>query len=374
MTRVFVFLPRHLDAELWRRRFELGEVPDRSPYGYHFAEEAGAKLVFSLPTKTSRGVVGLADRAVRRILGFDLRHAWCNRAALLGRSYDVVWTHTEYEHLAVAALRRLSGRNGAPVIAQSVWLMDSWPHFSSLKRRVFSWLMRTHAVATFHSKRNLELAERLSLMQRLQWMPFGISLESFPMIPRGVRPVAGRPLRVLALGNDRHRDWDTLFRAVAGQGDLELRVGSSCWPRRLVAQNITVEQMSQQRVRESYDWADCAVVPLHPNLHASGLTAMLESVAMGVPVVVTATGGLEDYFDDTEVNYVPVGDPDALRERLCAIQTQVACSEEQVCRAQARLIERELTTKGFAMRHLTLSEALVSSACAAHSTPADKIV
>lgn len=359
--RVFVLLPRALDAARWQERFARGEVPDVTPYGYHFAEEAGAKVSFSRPTATPGGLLGVADKVVKRLLGFDIRHAWNNRRALLGADYDVIWTHTEYEHLGIAALRALLRKGGPPVIAQSVWLIDVWPRLSGLKKSLYRYLLGRSAVATFHSPDNKAVADELGFQLPCEVVLFGISLDSFPLRPPTLKVDATRPVRVLALGNDRHRDWATLFEAIGGRPDFELRVGSSVWPRGFSADNVHVGVMTQDEVRAAYAWADCAVVPLKENLHASGITAILEAVALGVPVVATLTGGLPAYFAADAVSYVDPGDAQSLRDAIKASAKDPSGALRRAVCAQRQMADRDLTTRGFAMRHVRLSERLIAN-------------
>lgn len=359
--RVFVMLPRHLDTQQWQQSFVKGTVPDQTPYGYHFAQELGAKLSFSKPTPTPSGVAGFMDRALKRLLGFDFRHVWHNRADLLGGKHQVIWTHTEYEHLAIAALRWLTGKRGAPVIAQSVWLVDAWPRLSMLKRALYRALMKRSAVATFHSGKNEAIARSTFAGTRTEVVQFGISLDSFPLQAPRVRFESNRPIRVLALGNDRHRDWGTLFEALGNRPEFELRVGSGTWPKSLNATNTHAGPMTQAEVRAAYDWADCVTVPLKPNLHASGITAILEAVATGVPVIATLTGGLDEYIDDSGVLYVPRGNAKGLREAVLALATDATAALDRAKEAQMQMTSRGLTSRGFAHRHVTLSQRILNN-------------
>ena len=360
--RVLVMLPRNLDVADWSRRFACGEVPDATPYGYHFARHFGCELSFSRPTATWRGLGGLVDKAFKRVLGFDLRHVWAHRELLDATRFDCIWTHTEYEHLAIGLLRSLGRADCPPVIAQSVWLIDEWPAWSALRRWCYRQLMRKAEVATFHSPLNAGEARRLGLAQSVEIVEFGISLDSYPLVarrhPETVDP--SRPLRVLALGNDRHRDWSTLARALGGNDRYELHIGSTSVPPGLVRGNMRVGPLTQPQIVAEYAWADCVVVPLRRNRHASGLTATLEGVAMGVPVVAARAGGLDHYFDDSCIGYYDIGDADGLRRAVDAFAHVPGESAAKVAAAQRRLAEQRFTSEGFAWRHVQLSRKLIN--------------
>jgi glycosyltransferase involved in cell wall biosynthesis len=358
--RVLVFLPRALDVEAWADRFARGEVPDATPYGYHFAREFGCELSFASPTPTWRGVAGLFDKAVKRVLGFDLRHVWSQRHLLDVQRFDAVWTHTEYEHLAIGLVRKLQARVCPPVIAQSIWLIDEWPRWSALRRWAYRRLMSGAEVATFHSPLNETEARRQGLAQSVAIVEFGISLDSYPLVRREL-PVTlddSRPIRVLALGNDRHRDWATLSQALGGNPRYELHIGSTSVAPALVKSNMTVGPMTQAQIVAEYAWADCVVVPLRFNQHVSGLTATLEGVAMGVPVVAARAGGLDHYFDDHALGYYRIGDADNLRQAVDALANEPGLARRRADAAQQRLTERQFTSRGFAWRHVQLSHRL----------------
>lgn len=357
--KVLVMLPRNLDVADWRKRFAKGEVPGATPYEYHFAEEMGCRLEFSTATPTPSGGLGLVDRALRRLLGFDLRHAWRNRRRILAPDVDVIWTHAEAEHLAVRALARLLRRRLSPMISGSVWLIDSWSRHSGLRQNFYRWLIRDSEALIFHSPANARQARQLGLGKRIEVVLFGISPESFSLRPP--RPRGGdRPVRLFALGNDRHRDWRTFAAAFAGKPEFEVRIGSRSFPGDRLASNITVSWMSQREVLENYEWADCVVVSLSDNLHASGCTTVMEAVALGVPVVVTNTGGIDAYFDDRHVHLVPCGDEQAQHDAVKRIAADPELACQRAASAQQRLVSAELTTRGFAARHVALSRDLLA--------------
>jgi glycosyltransferase involved in cell wall biosynthesis len=367
---VYIHLQYYLDAASWRQRYSTGQVPDRTPYGYHHAEARGYHLTFSKSYREGKAA-DLLRRACKHFLGFDLWHIWRNRKRTSG--VDAIWTHTEQEHLAILLLRRLKiFSSEALLIAQSVWLFDVWEGLPRWKHELYRWLIQSDArtVLTTLSEENLKVARSLFPNKRSEVVRFGISLDSFPLQPPAfVYEPGGRPLRLLSLGSGVQRDWRTLAEAVEGDKDVELLIGTDLSSRtnrplkRLVADldRISVELLgSVERIRKAYEWADIVVIPSLPNRHVSGITVMLEAVTAGKPVIATDTGGLKDYFDDDEVYYIPPRDSSALARAIrdCANRTDKTLS--RVRKAQAKLLSAELTTRGYALRHVALTEEMLA--------------
>ena len=120
------------------------------------------------------------------------------------------------------------------------------------------------------------------------------------------------------------------------------------------------------------------LVILKENRHASGITVILEAVASGVPVVATDVGGLRDYFSDTEVCYVPPGEPCALRDAVRKLAADAERRAAMTAAAQARLVEAALTSEGFARRHRALTDELLGRRASTtrvdiHSSPTPQI-
>lgn len=356
--RVAVLLAHDLDVERWRSRYESGEVLDATPYGYHRAA-AWFDLAWSRGYPESR----LRRRVrvgVSRSLGFDLIHAWRNRALL--RSADAVWTHTEREHLAVAVIQRLTPwRARVPVLAQTVWLWDEWPSFGRGRRTGLAVLLRTHTVEAVHSSVNRGDSIAAVPNRSVVLVPFGTSSavgmssdqpseSAWPTVP--ARTVAGR---VLAVGNDRDRDWRLVAQVAEARPELQFWVASRSravqaisWP-----SNVHVESVSRREdLGDLYRSADVVVVALRPNRHASGTTALIEALASGCRVVFTDTGGLGDYAGDTATP-VPPGDADALAGAL----------DEALVNGEHRppgvVAERGLTQEDYVSRYVLITRWLL---------------
>lgn len=360
MRHAFVLLPDHLDVSAWRLRWQAGQVPDETPYGYHHAEREGYRLSWSQKLVPRTGLAALPFKVCRRLLGFDMEHVWNNRRALW-EGTDVVWTHTEREFLPVLLLSRLVGRRPPALIAQIVWLADDWACLPAVKRWIWLVLLRRASVVTCHSPDNLHFLKRQLGLERVQLVEFGIAPELYNSTRETVMPIDGRAVRVLTMGNDRHRDWTTLASALGEQSGLEVFIASSTYPDALLASNMTRQVCDLPGLRARLQWCDVVVVPLVSNLHASGLTVTLEAVAAGKPVVVTDAGGLTHYFGQNEVWWTPVGDADALRMQVMQAARNQDEAGARIEVARRRFQQMRLDTPGYAHRHVVLSEALLSN-------------
>ncbi|MDE1184668.1 glycosyltransferase [Paraburkholderia sp.] len=349
----------HLYYGIDPRRFRNGEKPG-CIYGYHHARSDALSVTYSHDHPEGR-LLSVVRRGLKAVIGFDMIHTFRNRAALA--EADVIWTHTEREYLSVALLLMLTRRERQPLLlAQSVWLLDLWKNLSLPKRLFYTWLLRRADMLTTLTTRNAALVKEF-WGRKATVVLYGLNTDDFPVRP-ATEWKPHSPLRVAAIGNDRDRDWGTLMKAFANDPAYDVRIAT----RRKVAQqdkpsNVTITNVNGLPAqREFYDWADVIVVPLHPNYHASGITVMLEAVAMGKPVVATAGGGLEDYFSAKSAWYVPVHSPDAIRRVVDSLAEAPEETLAQAVRAQRELAEKDLTTQGFAKQHVTLTDVLIDGA------------
>ena len=358
--RVFVHLVHGFGARRWSDAWARGELPgilDRLPYGYYHAADDHYDVQYSEDRAENR-TTRFIRLALRRALGFDLLHTWRNRAGI--READVVWTHTELEHLAVLCFWRLTNPKSRPrIIAQSVWLYDRWNSFSAPKRWLYKTLLAQADILTVLSPDNLIRARELFPDTPIEFVRFGI--DAGAIVP-AVRRIRHHPLRVLSLGRDMHRDWDTLIEAIKPCGDCHLRVASTQNAPRsgLNSSNIElVKPATASEVFDLYAWADIVVLPLRANLHASGITVLAEAALSGVPVIATDTGGLRSYFSTSEVRYVPVGDILALRNAIGELADDDNLRFQLARAAQERILSDDLSSKAYARRHRDISARLL---------------
>jgi glycosyltransferase involved in cell wall biosynthesis len=374
IMKVHVHLAYGFSEDRWGRRFDSGQligVNERDPYGYRHAAPMVEAMTSSVDHPEGR-FGRLVRLGLRAVLGFDFLHAWRNRAAI--RAADVVWTHTESQHLAISqvfALQRVAPADQPRLLAQSVWLMDRWARLSGLRRAYFRRLLRRADVLTFHSRENLALARTRLADRPSELVLFGINAsEQTPP----VRGRAGEPQLIIAVGNDVHRDWPTLIQAVARHPDWRLRIVSTKCPAALAEGIANVEIAgvgTNDDLKALYRQATIAIVPLLPNAHASGITVLQEAALNGVAAIASDVGGLRDYFADDSVTYYPSGDAGALERAIDRLLSDPEARYAQAVAAQRRMGPDGLSSYAFARRHVEISRALVARAprTAGHGRP-----
>ncbi|WP_072313817.1 glycosyltransferase [Agrococcus sp. Marseille-P2731] len=345
-ARVVVALSYEQDPARWRERHERGEVLDATPYGYERAmDRFDMEWTRSHPEAAA---VARVRRALAGRLGFDLVHVWRNRALL--RSADVIWTHTEREHLAIAAVLR--GR-GPLVLAQSVWLWDAWPQWGASRRRRVARLLRRHAVEVVHSRVNLADARRAVPRRRVELVPFGSAT-----LPSVREDASAHPPLVLAVGNDVDRDWPLLAAAAEQLPERRFRVISGSRSARAVRWPQNVEHATtatRESLVASMRDAACVVVPVRQNRHASGTTSCIEALGAGRPLVVSDAGGLGDYVGRA-ARLVEPGDREALVGAIAeALSGSVAPPDASTAAArgltQADYVERYVLITRWLLGH-----------------------
>ncbi|WP_060856907.1 glycosyltransferase [Caballeronia sordidicola] len=349
-TKVHVHLFYGADPRFYRKGENIGCL-----YGYHHAESPELALTYSRDEPENK-IVRLVRRGLKAALGFDFIHTWRNRAEILNS--DVVWTHTEHEHLSAALLLLIKGRaRGNPMLlAQSVWLFDKWAGFGALRKFFYRKLLARADVLTTHATENAQMA-RDYLKRDVQQVFYGINPRDFPLLePAAWQP--NTPVRIGAIGNDRDRDWESLVKAFRQNPAHEVRIATRRRvSKELHAGNVKIAPaIGLKAARELYDWADVIVVPLRHNTHVSGITVVLEAVALGKPVIVSDVGSLRDYFGSEHVFYVPPHDVQALQRTLDVIVANPALALQRAQAASRHFAARDYTTRQFAMQHVRITQ------------------
>jgi glycosyltransferase involved in cell wall biosynthesis len=359
-VRVFVHLAFGFGGDSWNLRWKQGKIlgiNEPFPYGYYRADAMGCAVTYSRDQQEAapKKFFRLAARA---ILGFDLVHAWRNFENM--RRADVVWTHTESQYLAILLLLQFAGGRRRPkLIAQSIWLFDRWQKFPGLQKRLFSWLIGKVDILTVHSPENLAIARRMFPNVPSELVLFGIAADKI-VPPRS--PTSTTNLNIVSLGNDEHRDWDLLIKAVGARPEWTLKIASQKVTPASIGTAINVQIAKVQNNDELfalYQWADVLVLAIKPNLHASGITVIQEAALQGVPVICSDTGGLRAYFGGDEIRFVAPLDAAALRKAIDDLAGDPGLRLDLARKAQARMGPRDLSSEAFTRRHVEISGSLL---------------
>lgn len=269
-------------------------------------EEATARLVANGPRRDFLELAHAVDGEViyrdgsakprgfrGKLLGPHVRQAWA--AARNSPPGAVIFADGEHIGLSLVlflALRRRRNR----VVMLGHYVSKPW---KSRIIRLTSLLHRNVTLVT-HSVVQQRAAERASGGRwAVGLLPYQVDTHFWrrscqPGAPETLHEV--RPL-LLAVGSE-HRDYPTLIDAVRDLPvDLVIAAGSH-WARETAdagdtPPNVTIftEPLSFADLRDRYAAATAVVMPLEDVSNQSGITGMLEAMAMEAPLIVTASKG-----------------------------------------------------------------------------------
>lgn len=256
---------------------------------------------------------------LRRLAGDDValaHHLFVRRS-----EFDVVVTDGEQVGLPLAALLRFTPNRRVRHVMITHRIS---PRKKALLVRLLGLARAVDEVLTY-SESQREVARRLFTRptNRVRRIDFMVDTEFFRH--DDARCPALRPL--ICTAGREFRDYPTLIDAVRDMEADVVIASASPWSKRAdraecadLPANVQVTSLSQRELRDLFDGADLVVVPLVPNDFQAGVTTILEAMAMGLPVVCTATDGQTDVVvDGVHGRYVPAGDVAALREVIAGV-------------------------------------------------------
>lgn len=310
MTRALILSEHDLDA--WGQRFRSGEVPAALPYGVDALADIGWDL---------RGAHRAEDPRWRRWrdlvehrAGFPVERAV--RGARQVRHSDVVIALLERQGAAASLLRRAKVPPFAstPLVVWSCWLADDIRSATPDQRQRLKRRFDGADLITHLSRHETEIFTDLGIAEeRLFPVTYGVSHEFY--VPGSTT----RDIELLAVGQDRGRDYGTLFDAVRGT-DLVLDV--VCKPENLadldVPGNVRLHGVVPlQDYRRLLQRAQVVVVPTRDLAYPTGSSVALESASSGACVAATGTRAMRDYFtDEVDSRLVGEGDVEGWRSVL----------------------------------------------------------
>jgi glycosyltransferase involved in cell wall biosynthesis len=276
-------------------------------------------------------------RAVRRALGDGAA------LALLGVQHrpaaDAFFTTGEDVGIPLSALLKAGfSRASHTMIAHTLAPAKKRPFFTLLRLQT-----RMDRILCYSSNEERFIVEKLGIRApKLRRIHYHADQHFF-------RPRPEVPLErdLLCSAGQLLRDYDTLVEAVR---DLPVRLriaAGSPWidselrPRTALPHNVDWRRYERNELRDLYARSALAVVPILQNDYQTGVSTILEMMAMGKCVIATRTRGQSDVILDGENGvYVRPGDVAGMRQ---TIERLLANPEEarRIGAAARRFIEEE---------------------------------
>jgi len=263
-------------------------------------------------------------RRVAQVLGVPACQAVA--AFLARRQYDAIFCDGEHNGLVLSALLRFSrSRPRHGFIG----------HFLTKRRKVLLW-------RCCGARRGADfIVLHAQLQQSLVCQQYRLPGSLLKLLPYQVdegywQPSGSADARptICAAGLE-HRDYATLVEAVRDTGVRTVIAAGRRWSKHglqtgsaPLPENLEITALDYPELRRLYAAASIVVVPLHPVQNQAGVTAVLEAMAMGKPVIVTATPGQTDVvrgrlMTATGAGANPMGGPAAfgVRGSLAEVET-----------------------------------------------------
>ncbi|HRC07371.1 MAG TPA: glycosyltransferase family 4 protein [Miltoncostaeales bacterium] len=308
-VNVVVEFAGDLDVRTWRARHSRGEVPDQVPFGLHAMATDDVDVTFRVPSRI--GALRTVARKVQgRAGGFDLVGEVVGRCQAARCRADVVLCMDERAGLPAAWAKMRT-----PVISGIAWIDE--PRRNRSAAMVRHGLKRLDAMFSPIQEHLDSLADGWGLdPARLHVVKVGIDTDHF-----SVAPYPNDSSTVFSVGDDRFRDFPTLVRALGALRERGAQTTAEIATTLPVTMPDAYGTIHRQRVdstvRSHIAAAGVVAVPNHHNRVGSGLTTILQAMAVGRPVVVSSSPGMDEYVLDGVTGYlVPPGDPGAMADAL----------------------------------------------------------
>lgn len=331
-----------------RALYSSGRSYNQLPYGFEYYP--GHKIVSrGLPNRSQPSSL---RRALQRSALADIPHGISNRQRILSARF--IYGHVERDYLTAALILKAGRNHRTKLLGQTVWLFEDLISFSPRRRRYIERLLARVDIFVHNSLQNYKRAQELLPNSRHEYVPFGIS-PAFQQIER-----SPRSHHILAVGNDRARDWETVAAATIGI-KVPLRIATYKSSPHIEAMrqrhNAQVfHTSSNTELAMQYANSFCLLAITKPNLHASGITAILEAAAAATPIIATRNASLLEYFPEDAVLYVDSGRPDELREAINYLVNDDGFRKQIASRARRIVEEKKLDAIGYWNRIENLCE------------------
>lgn len=180
--------------------------------------------------------------------------------------------------------------------------------------------------------------------ERITVVPPGVNLSKYAAPIRRAPDRAGRPLNVLFVGADYLRKGGDLVVTLGAQPafrDVQFHIVTKSFRGPAVSDNVHVHtdlRTNTEPMVKLFREADVFVLPTRQDSHS---VATLEAMAMGLPVISTAVGGIVDLVEEGETGYlIPREDVAALADRVARLRDDPELAVRMGLSARSRVESR----------------------------------
>ena len=292
--------------------------------------EAGFELISIQPYRWPLNPLARMHNAYRgldplRSLGVLIRE----------RKADLICAHLE-SAVVILLLRRIFGFR-VPVLIWEVPWSPGWRYREVISRLA---IPRADHCVVFSSNQLDLLYDTFGHNVAATCVPFCVDTDFFQP-----QPLPDRNSRyVWSCGLDVGRDFEVLLEASKGvnanfriKASRKLGLAPDAFP------NVSEEDgfLPAELFRERYAKASVVVVSTKRTPNASGVTSLMESLAMGRPTIVSDNPALKDYLPPEGAGIVvPVGDAAALKKAILFLLDNPNVAEEMGRKARLFAEER----------------------------------
>lgn len=265
-------------------------------------------------------------------------------ALFIMNRYDMVLSHTEKVSFPLALILK--------------WFGSSKPHIVVLSRITSVDIKRSKRKIWFLKKTRESVTRFLiwsSVQRNIAIEQFGVSPDKIILLKRGIDQLFWSPREIktdmISSAGMEARDYTTLVDALrqlkipchiaagASRGDI-FKTIETLHEIRDMPYWITIAPKKPVDLRSLYARSRFIVIPLLPTDSDNGLTTILESMAMGKPVICTRAEGQVDIIRDGVTGiYVPQGDSAAMREAIQDLWNDPDRCEKMGKAARAFIVE-----------------------------------
>lgn len=325
------------DLAAWRDEYAAGAAPAELPYDVNALRQAGVELV--VRSNFASPAIDRLRRKVEHRTGYSVSLPL--RGVASAGSTDVVIALLEREGALPSMLRqrRIPPYSRRPLVIWSCWLADDIRGASPERREMLRERYSGADLITHLSRHETSVFTDAGFPEdRLFPVTYGVSHHYYEPGDESERDID-----LLAVGQDRGRDYATLFAAIA---DTDLTLDLVCRPENLsglsVPPNVrvlgTVPRVEYRRLLRR---AKVVAVPTQVLTYPTGSSVALEASSSGCCVVATDTPAMADYIADGHSGVlVPPQDAQGWREVLLRLR-----ADDDVRRRLGEAARRSVETR-----------------------------